>query len=521
MAFILLLIMASLVAMVARKWQFPYTVALVATGMAMSLLSDRLMPVSFDIGLHLSPDLLFLVLLPVLVYEAAFHFDLHDFKGSWKSIVTLAAPGLIVGLFIAGSMFYGIFSLLGIPLSFTVALLVAAMLSATDPVAVISMFREMGVPRRLGILMEGESLLNDGVAVVAFSMVLVALGLHPYYSDLSAGFVVQFLGWEIFGALLIGGLVGFGLSWLTTQIDDHLIEITLTTVAAYGSFLLADKAHASGVIACLVAGMLTGNFGAKYGMSPTTRIAVVTFWEYAAFLANSIIFLLVGLEIHLARLAGRWLPILLLWLALLLARSILVTGTIPWLERREGKMRWGRLVAISWGGLRGGIAMVLALSLPRTWPHRGLVVDLVFGVCVLTIMVQGLSMRKLLGWFGLIMDKSGVLALEEYRGKYRSVQDALRYLDQRKANGTVDEDVFDTVHSELSKELDELETLRPDAEEIEQRIKKEREIELTRQVIQLRKDALKRALVDGHISDGVARKLIGEMDERLHELVDN
>ncbi len=520
MAFILLLIMASLVAMVARRWQVPYTVALVTAGLAMSLIGERMLP-GFDHGLHLTPDLLFLVLLPVLIYEAAFHFDLLDFSANWKSILTLAAPGLVVCIFIAGAMFHGVFSLLGIELTFTGALLVAAILSATDPVAVISLFREVGAPKRLGVLMEGESLLNDGIAVVVFSVILVALGLDSAHTELTAGFVVQFLGWEILGALLIGGAVGFAISWLTTRIDDHLIEITLTTVAAYGSFLLAFEAHASGVIACLVAGMLTGNYGAKYGMSATTRVSVASFWEYAAFLANSFIFLLVGLEVSLSRMLALWLPILLVWLALVAARGILVGGTLPWLQRLEGKMRRGKVLAITWGGLRGGIAMVLAMSIPRTWPHRQLVVDLVFGVCVLTILVQGTTMRKLLSMFGLVSDRSSTLALEEFRGRYRSLQDAIRYLDRREATGTVDPQICEAVHAQLARELDDLESRRPDSEEVAERIRAEQQLELTRQVIQLRKDALQNAQADGHISESVAKKLVGELDERLHKLVEH
>lgn len=519
MTFILLLILASLVALLTRRLRVPYTVALVATGMAVSLLGDRVLP-GFDLGLHLTPDLLFLVLLPVLIYEAAFHFDLRDFSRNWRSILTLAAPGLAVGIFIAGGLFFGIFAALGLPLGFTAALLVAAMLSATDPVAVISLFREVGAPKRLGVLMEGESLVNDGVAVVAFSVLLVALGLDPAHHQLTTGFVVQFLSWEILGALLIGGAVGFAVSWLTGQIDDHLIEITLTTVAAFGSFLLASEAHASGVMACLVAGMLTGNFGARHGMSASTRVSVISFWEYAAFLANSLIFLLVGLEVHLVRLIDRWLPILLLWLGLNLARGILVGGTLPWLQRIEGKLRRGKPLAIVWGGLRGGIAMVLALSIPRTWPHRELVVDLVFGVAALTILVQGTTMRWLLARFGLITDRRSALAVEEFRGRYRSLHDALRYLDQRTAAGTVDPEVVGEVRAELAAEVDALEARRPDVEQIERRIRGERRMELTRQVLELRKDALQRAEADGHISAPVAKKLIGELDERLHGQVE-
>ena len=520
MGFIVLLILASLVAMVAHRWKVPYTVALVATGVGVSLLREQLLP-TFDLGLHLTPDLLFLVLLPILIYEAAFHFDLRDFTNNYKSILTLAAPGLVVGIFAAGALFYLSLWGLGFAFSFTAALLMGAMLSATDPVAVISLFREVGAPKRLGVLMEGESLINDGVAVVAFSVILLALGLGNTSMELSVGFVLRFLGWEILGALLIGGAVGVALSWLTTRIDDHLIEITLTTVAAFGSFLLASKAHASGVLACLVAGMLMGNFGARYGMSATTRVSVVSFWEYAAFIANSFVFLLVGLEVSPASLLHHWLPIVLIWISLILARALLVFGAMPLLERFEGKLRRGKGIALVWGGLRGGIAMVLALSIPRSWEHRSFMIDLVFGVCLLTILVQGTTMRRLLAAFGLITDRAGARRLEEFRGRLRSLLEAIRYLEQRESAQTVDPEVYQSVHATLVEELEVLQQREKDALGAEAKVRHELEIELSRQVIQIRKDALQKAFLDGHVSESVARSLIGELDERLHQLAEN
>lgn len=516
-AFLLLLMLTSAVAMVARRWQFPYTVALVVAGLTLSALREQVLP-GFDIGLHLTAELLFAVFLPVLIFEAAFHFNLRDFVDNWKAIVTLAAPGLVAAVFIAGGLVFGLGKLTGLGLSFSAALLVAAMLSATDPVAVISLMREVGAPRRLSVLMEGESLLNDGVAVVVFGVVLVGLGLSEEHATLSATFVVRFLGWELLGALLIGGAVGGVMSWVTARVDDHLIEITLTTIAAFGAFLIADKAHASGVIACLVAGMLAGNFGAQYGMSATTRVAVGSFWEYLAFLANSFVFLLVGLEVTPSRLLGRAPAILLVWLVLLASRAVLVGGVLPLVEKMEGKLpRWSS-AALTWGGLRGGIAMVLALSIPRHWPHRDLVIDLVFGTCLLTILVQGTTMNKLLRLAGLARDRSGQLRLDEIRGRLRSIQAANRFLDHQRETGTIDDEAYETMRVELEEEIRELERQRGETKDIEEQVRREEMLELRRHLLLVRKSALRDALGDGQISEKAARKLIGQIDEQLHRL---
>jgi len=516
-AFTFLLILASVVAVFARRLRAPYTIALVVTGLAVSLAREQLVP-DLDIGLHLTPELLFAVLLPALIYEAAFHFDLRDLQANWRAILTLAAPGLLVGIFAAGGLIFLASSFLDLGLPFLGALLVAAILSATDPVAVVALFKELGAPKRLGVLMEGESLVNDGVAVVVFSVVLVALGLDAHHDHLSVAWVVRFFGWEILGALLVGGTIGFAVSWFTAQVDDHLVEITLTTIAAFGSFLLASEIHASGVIACLLAGMLTGNFGAKHGMSATTRVAVASFWEYLAFLANSLVFLLVGLEISPARLAANWLPIVLVWLALLLARAGLVGAVLPPLERVEGSLRRGKGWAIIWGGLRGGIAMVLALSIPREWAHRELVIDVVFGTCLLTILVQGTTIRRLLGRFGLLADRGHEAAVEELRGRLRGLHAGLRFLDQRRDAGTVAPEVYQALHDELAEELEQARHQQQHSRELERRLLDEERSELQRQILVLRKSAVQQALADHQINETVARRLIGELDERLHAL---
>ena len=514
---ILMLLLASAVAMATRKLRIPYTVALVVTGLVLSFIRVRFYP-EFDVGLHLTQELLFVVLLPVLIYEAAFHLELREFLANWKSILTLAVVGLAVGTLSAGSMLYGGLMALGLPFSFGGALLVGTIVAATDPVGVIAVLRATRAPRRLSVLMEGESLLNDGVAVVAFAVVLVALGLDKETSQVTATWLVRYLSWEILGAVLLGGGLGFFLAWMTSKVDDHLIEITLSTIGAFGSFLLAAQMHTSGVIACMVVGMLGGNFGAKYGMSASTRVAVVSFWEYITFVANSIIFLLIGLEINPLAMLRDWHAILITWVVMLVARALFVGPVLPQIARLEGGMPKGFGSVVIWGGIRGGIAMVLAMGIPRSFEYRELAMNCIFGASLLTILVQSTTIGLLLQKLGLVQDRKAFEIVERLRGRLRSLQAAMMFLDRQHDMGVIAEENYHEVHTELLDEQERLREDQEDAREMAEAIRREEARALRRKLLIVRKESLRRASSDGAIDEMVMRGLVGELDERIHHM---
>ncbi|MBK6430295.1 Na+/H+ antiporter [Candidatus Amarolinea dominans] len=356
-----LLLVASLVAILVRRLRVPYTVALVLVGLVLTLQQP--------LELSLTPELILALLVPPLVFEAAFHINFTELRRNLPGILLLAVVGVILSTLIVG----GAVSLVT-PLSLPIALVFGALISATDPVAVVALFRALGAPRRLALLVEGESLLNDGTAIVLFNLVLAA-ALTGHF-DLLNG-VADFL------RVSAGGVVvGLALGWIAAQIiarvDDYLIETTLTTVLAFGAYLVAERLHFSGVLAVVVAGLVNGNIGPQ-GMSPTTRIVLFNFWEYVAFLANSFIFLLIGLQVNVPTLLANWQPIAWAIVAVLAARSI-VTYSLGWVVNRFSDplpLRW--LHVLNWGGLRGAIALALALSLParprpaaRTGAHHGL-----------------------------------------------------------------------------------------------------------------------------------------------------
>ncbi|CAN5810284.1 hypothetical protein BH09MYX1_BH09MYX1_06750 [soil metagenome] len=267
--FVGLLSIAACVALVARWLKFPYTVALVVAGLLLGLTHVISPP-------HLTKDLLFSVFLPGLLFEAAFHLNGRKFLQNKITILTLAVPGVAVSVGLTAAILAPLAPRLSMGgLSVTGALVFAALIAATDPIAVVALFRSLGAPKRLTMLVESESLLNDGTSVVVFGLVVAAA--MGGSTSIAAG-ALQFLTVVGMG-ILVGVVIGFAVSAIIRRIDDPMIEITLTTIAAYGSFILAEELGYSGVIATVVAGMVFGNYGAPKGMTPTTRVAVETFWD--------------------------------------------------------------------------------------------------------------------------------------------------------------------------------------------------------------------------------------------------
>jgi CPA1 family monovalent cation:H+ antiporter len=394
-AFILLFVVASAVAIASRRLRLPYTVALVLAGLALGAL--ELFPAP-----QLTRNLLFSVFLPGLVFEAALHIDWREFRQNWITILSLAVPGVMASIALVALVLTPLVVTLGLAPGFTWkdALVFGALISATDPVAVVALFRNLGAPRRLTLLLDGESLLNDGTAIVFFTL---SLSLFNGVGSGPTAMAGQFLSIVGVGAI-IGTVVGGAASLLMQHIDDPMVEITLMTIAAYGSFVMAEAVHSSGVIATVAAGMFCGNVGTRTGMSASTRVASEAFWEYVAFALNSIIFLLIGLQVQLDRLRAYWVPILVGYLVVTLGRGLVIIIGRALIGFTRERFPWSWSLVLTWGGLRGALPMVLVLSLPRSFPHRELLVSMTFGVAVLSILVHGLTMSGLLRALRLVRE---------------------------------------------------------------------------------------------------------------------
>ena len=391
--FILLFTAATAVALLTRRLRIPYTVALVLAGAGLGAL--HLAP-----GIALTRELLFAVFLPGLVFEASFHLKAADLRANGRAIFALAVPGILVAGGATAALLVGGVDLARLEPSFgwPHALVFGSLIAATDPIAVVALFRTLGAPRRLTVLVEGESLINDGTAVVLFNVVVGLVATSGAASAHPAFLAIPLLDFVV--TLVVGVAVGAAIAFLAGyvvgQIDDPMIEITLTVIAAYGSFGVAEVLHGSGVIATVTAGVFCGTKAVPRGMKPETRVIVESFWDYIAFALNSIVFLLIGLEVHLGQLAASWRAIVLAFLAVTLGRAAVVMPVAFLLRRTKERIPFRWNVVLVWGGLRGALSMVLALALPPAFPQREVLVTLTFGVVLLSIVVQGLTAGPLL-----------------------------------------------------------------------------------------------------------------------------
>jgi len=385
-SFAVLLLLSAIVALITRRWRVPYSVGLVIAGGALWF-SHALTVIP------LSRELLFLVLLPPLIFEAAFYIRWADLREDLPVVLTLATVGvLLAAMIVAAGMHY----LVG--WAWTSASAFGFLIAATDPVSVIAAFKEAGVRGRLRLLVEAESLVNDGTAAVAFGLVVAVaqdVQATPQEALLS-------LASTLAGGILSGLIVAAIALFLAGKTTDRLVEITSTTVAAYGSFLLAEHFHCSGILATMTAGLLIGHYSSLGTMTEKGRESVGDFWEYAAFVANSLIFLLIGSRLAAQTLAPvAWAAIIAILLVCLGRAVAVYAGCAVWVRSRY-RVDVGYQHTLVWGGLRGALALALALGLPPAIAHRNEVVAVTYAVVAFSVFVQGLTLPPVLRKLGYI-----------------------------------------------------------------------------------------------------------------------
>ncbi|PZO41926.1 MAG: sodium:proton antiporter [Pseudanabaena frigida] len=371
--------------------QVPYTLLLLMVGLGLALVDVHL--------LDLSPGLILMVFLPPLLFEAGWNTRWSELRENILPCSFYAVGGVLLSI---ASVGWALHQFMNIP--WMVSLLVGACLAATDSAAVIGLFRDVGAGNRLTTLLEGESLFNDGASVVAFG-ILVELALDPQPFQLSTAildfFVVTGIG------LGIGGIIGVCVAFLTQRYELGWVEQTLTLATAYGTYLLVEELGGSGVIGVVTAGLVIGNFSVQPGVAPVKRSTMIEFWEFAIFFVNSILFLLLGDQIHLPRLIQNIQTTSIAILAIILSRAIAIYGFSAlsnWLH--QAKIPWREQTVLWWSGLRGSVSIALALSIPVMVMGRSEIIANSFGVVWFTLLVQGLTTKLLLQKLNLLEDRS-------------------------------------------------------------------------------------------------------------------
>jgi CPA1 family monovalent cation:H+ antiporter len=493
-------LIAAAVGLLAKRLGIHYNIALVLAGVVVS--ASRLLT-----GLSLNPEIVLQVFLPLLLFEAAIATDVRRLRENLGPVVLLAVPGMLATLFVAGAVLAPT-----LDLSWPVALLLGSILAATDTIAVIAGFRKVRAPSRLTTIVENESLFNDGTALVAFTT-LVGVVERGRFEPVAG---VAELAWVTGAGLTIGWAVGWLATVVMSRTDDHLMEILLTLVATYGSSLLAERAHASPILAVVTAGITVGALGSRV-LTPSGKVAIQSFWEFAAFGVNSFVFLLIGLQVQFPALAARAPAVGWGLVAVTLGRMAAIYPFLA-LQRLFGEpvpLRWQHMLV--WGNLKGSLSMVLALSLPASFPERDLLTAVVFGCALVTLTVQGLTLARLGKALGLGQAGEGEQQLEEQQGRLLAARAGQAELDRMQHLGLLPLGVFQRLRATYQGTIARSERQLRDllivhsAEAPHLRA-------LRRHLLTVEKGALRDAVTSGMLSDEVAATLAADIDRVLADL---
>jgi CPA1 family monovalent cation:H+ antiporter len=491
-----LLLIATLVGIVARRLRMPYTVGLVIVGAVLAILFQGLQ-------VELNPEIILGIFVPPLIFEAAFHLPILDLRRNLGPILILATVGVLLTTFLVG----GIVAY-GARISIAYAIIFGSIIAATDPVAVIALFKSLGVPKRLQVLIEGESLLNDGTAIVIFNIAVAAAatGLFSVRQGISDFIVNAGMG------LGIGFILGILASLVISRIDDYLIETAITFVLAYGAFILAESIHVSGVLAVVAAGLANGNIGPR-AMSPTTRIVVFNFWEFLSFIANSFVFLLIGLITDISLLVNNWQAILWGIIAALAARMIVTYGLL--LPFKSITMRWKHI--IYWGGLRGAISLALVLSLSSKIKsaESDQLLAMVFGLVLFTLLIQGTSMSAVVKRLKIITRRKDRDEYDLLRARAASTRSGYEHLKKQYKDGMISQHVWEIMASALDPYSKRL------TNDIKNILKKHPEVQAEeldsawREFLRHQRLVVSEQLADHSITEDIFSELVSQIDNAL------
>jgi CPA1 family monovalent cation:H+ antiporter len=480
-------------------------VALVIVGLGLSFQNV--------IHFELTPEIILMLFLPPLEFEAALHIDYGIFRKVATPVLLLAIFGVLITI----GVIWGLLTATGL-LDWQTALIFASLIAATDPVAVVSLFKALGAPKRLSTLVESESLFNDATTIVVFHIVVgaVLVGGGEFHLDWLHA-LTQFAMVAV-GGTAIGIAAGIVANFIFARVDDHLIEITLSTIVAYGAYLLAEQFHLSGVLAVVFAGMLIGNRSSR-NMSPTTRMMLANFWEYIAFLVNSLVFILIGMQVVMPRVGNHvYLLILMVVLVVLISRAVTVYG-LSYISKLLGsKIKLSYQHVLFWGGLRGAVSLALALSLNRSVPNRDLILTLTFAVVLFTLLVQATTIGPLLRKLGLAGQSETEKEYERIHARLLAARAAYTRMQKQYAVGSIDPTAWHMVEKDLKERIQQLSEEQQAFAETNPELVARITSSLQRESLLIQRAHISDLEREGVISDDVAHELIEEIDATLDEL---
>lgn len=507
---IILLLVATGVALLSRRLRIPYIAGLVLAGLAITeLLPHRI---------RLDSSLIFNLFLPILLFEAALNTDISRLRSTIKPIALLAGPGVLLCAGITSVLLR-----LELGLGWIPASLVAVILSITDTALVIAVFKEVSVPHRLVTLVEGESLLNDDVALVLFSLILTAYTT----GSLSPLDVVQEFLFVIIGGALVGIALGYLSIGLLRQADDPLGSILLTVAVALGAFQAGQFLHVSGVVAVVVAGLIVGNFEHSQVTSASTQVTLFSFWEYAGFGVNTFIFLLIGLEINIINLWQTLTAVLLAFIAYQVGRALTVyplLALVPLFDRPI-PMRWQHVLFV--GNIKGSLSTALALSLPLELPGREKLIAIILGIVLLSLVGQGLTLPWAVRRLKLSHHSESHQQIDELQAQLITAKAAQDELDGLLKSGVLPKSIYEEMRSAYQVRVAASERTLRDI--YNQRLELSTDSRsdhpkldaIRRQLLLAEKGALTEALRRRILSEEVVQERVKTIDEQLLKLEDD
>ncbi|NEU74694.1 sodium:proton antiporter [Hassallia byssoidea VB512170] len=507
---IILLLIATGVALLSRRLRIPYVTGLVLAGLPITELLSR--------RIGLDPSLVLNLFLPILIFEAGINTDVSRLRSTFKPIALLAGPGAVLS-----SAIIAVLLKFGLGLTWIPALFVGVILANTDTVSMIAVFKEIPVPSRLSTIVEGETLFNDAAALVSFNLIL------QVYSTGSLTLLegIQQLLFIALGGCLVGLVLGYLSIPVFARLDDPLSSLLLTVAVALGTFQVGQSLGVSGAVAVVIAGLIFGNFGISGNTSASSRITLLSFWEYASFTVNTFIFLLIGVEINLITL-WRTLPaILLAVLAYQVGRVLTVyplLAGIRWIDRPI-PLRWQHL--LFFGNIKGSLSMALALSLPTTLPGREVLIALVFGSVLVSLVGQGLSLPWVVKRLKLSKFSEVQQQVEELQAHLITGKAAQDELDSLLKSGVLPKAVYEEMRSAYQvrvagaeKTLREFYNRRP--EEFDTTSGEHTKLDaIRRRLLLAEKAALNETMRKRILSEEIVQARIQTIDEQLLRLEDD